>query len=299
MPTTLPTNTFGKTGLEVTRLGFGAMELRDGPRGRSVSEDRAGTVLNNVLDSGINFIDTSNDYGRSEEFIGRYISHRRDEYYLATKCGCVPGGGEHIWTRENIFRAIDESLERMKTDHVEVLQLHGASVEDCEREGIVDTLNEIRDQGKVRWIGASTTVPNLPTYIDWGSFDAFQIPYSAMSREHEGWITKSADAGIGTIIRGGVAKGEPGEGLGRAERWQLFDEANLGELQEEGESRTAFMMRLTLSHPQVQTIIAGSLNINHIQENAKTAQRGPLAPDVYEEAKRRLQAAGETPADTG
>ena len=69
----------------------------------------------------INFIDTSYDYGRSEEFIGRFISHRRDEFILATKCGCTfEDKGDHddtphVWTRENLLHNIETSLERMKS----------------------------------------------------------------------------------------------------------------------------------------------------------------------------------------
>src|SRR5664279_1438483 len=110
--TNLPTAVLGRTGLKVTRLGFGAMEIR-GSRiwgGRPVSDDQARTILNAALDSGINLIDTANDYGRSEEFIGKFISHHRGEYYLATKCGCqvVPRDEHtddtpHVWTRENLF----------------------------------------------------------------------------------------------------------------------------------------------------------------------------------------------------
>ena len=94
----LPRRTLGKTGLEVTTLGYGAMELRGAPRGPEVSDTEAEKVLNAVLDSGINFIDTSIDYGRSEEMIGKYISNRRGEYYLASKCGCVVGaqGCDHV-----------------------------------------------------------------------------------------------------------------------------------------------------------------------------------------------------------
>jgi aryl-alcohol dehydrogenase-like predicted oxidoreductase len=68
---------FGRTGLQVTNLGYGTMELRGTPRGRDITEEQAETILNKVLDSGINYIDTSIDYGLSEERIGRYISHRR------------------------------------------------------------------------------------------------------------------------------------------------------------------------------------------------------------------------------
>ena len=156
----LPTANRGRTGMEVTRLGYGAMEVRDAPRGRAVAEDQAENVLNAVLDSGINFIDTANGYGRSEEFIGRYISHRRSEYYLATKCGCI--GTDHIWTRENLFRGLDESLQRMNTDYVDVMQLHNPSVDQSERGELVDALQEMRQLEKVRWIGISTTLPHIP-----------------------------------------------------------------------------------------------------------------------------------------
>src|SRR6266404_1597068 len=81
----------GRTGLQVTTLGYGAMELRGAPRARDITEAQAETILNEVLEAGINYIDTSIDYGLSEERIGRYISHRRAEYYLASKCGCLVG----------------------------------------------------------------------------------------------------------------------------------------------------------------------------------------------------------------
>src|SRR3954449_5135569 len=87
----LPKRTLGRTGMDVTTLGYGAMELRGAPRGREVSDERASRILNAVLDSGINFIDTSIDYGVAEERIGKFISHRRDEFFLASKCGCLSG----------------------------------------------------------------------------------------------------------------------------------------------------------------------------------------------------------------
>src|SRR5437763_14358795 len=87
----LPKRMLGRTGMNVTTLGYGAMELRGAPRGRDVSEEQAQSILNAVLDSGVNFIDTSIDYGLAEERIGKYISHRRDEYYLASKSGCLVG----------------------------------------------------------------------------------------------------------------------------------------------------------------------------------------------------------------
>src|SRR5581483_187595 len=121
----LPKRTLGRTGLEVTTLGFGAMELRGGGRGGApaITDEEAEKVLNAVLDAGINFIDTSIDYGRSEELIGKYIANRRGEYYLASTRGRVRGGsqGEHVHTAKNIREGVEGSLRLMNTDHLDLV----------------------------------------------------------------------------------------------------------------------------------------------------------------------------------
>ena len=100
----------GRTDLDVTQLSYGAMEVR-GNRiwgGRPCSDEQADHILNAVLDAGINFIDTANDYGKSEMYIGQFLAKRREEFTIATKCGCtMQFAGDHdetphIWTRENI-----------------------------------------------------------------------------------------------------------------------------------------------------------------------------------------------------
>lgn len=288
MSHTLPTAILGRTGLEVTRLGYGAAHRR------SLTDQEMDAQLNAVLDAGINFVDTANDYGNSEEMIGRFLRHRRDEFILATKCGCSPDG--HIWTRENLFRGLHESLDRLRVDYVDVMQLHNPSVADCEEGELVDALQDMRAQGKVRWIGMSTTLPHLPTYLGWDVFDAYQIPYSALERDHETWLTTTAQAGAGTIIRGGVALGEPKVGLGNPERWKAFTNAAINELRQADESNTSFLLRYTLTHPDVHTTIVGTTNPAHLEENAQAVLAGPLSPDLYAETKRRLDRIGVAPA---
>jgi len=126
----LPKRELGRTGLQVTTLGYGAMELRGAPRARDTTEAQAETILNAVLDAGINYIDTSIDYGVSEERIGHYISHRRSEYYLASKCGCLVGApaargqrSPHVFTRDNILAGVEQSLVRMKTDYLDMVHI--------------------------------------------------------------------------------------------------------------------------------------------------------------------------------
>ena len=301
----LPRRSLGSTGLEVTTLGFGAMELRGRPGGPEISDGEAGTLLNTVLDEGINFIDTSIDYGRSEELIGKFIAHRRAEYVLASKCGCVPGAGmgaEHVHTAENVRNGVEHSLRTLRTDHLDLIQFHRSlSRAEFDAEGALAEALTLRDEGKVRFVGVSAVLPTLEEQIDMGTFDAFQIPYSAMQREHEDVIGRASAAGMGIIIRGGVARGTPDDWLGR--RYYMvsnetmrgyWERANLDDLLD-GMSRTAFLLRFTLSHPALDTTIVGTRSVDHLRQNLAAAVRGPLPDDVLIEAKNRLTAAGSTP----
>jgi aryl-alcohol dehydrogenase-like predicted oxidoreductase len=119
----------------------------------------------------------------------------------------------------------------------------------------------------------------------------FQVPYSALERTHERALQKAHDAGAGTIVRGGVARGEPGVSRGPRDRWKMWNAAGLDELLGDGETRTQWMLRFTLSHPGVDTVIVGTLDPEHLALNVGAAEAGPLSPDVYEEAKRRLDRA--------
>src|SRR5277367_865461 len=179
----LPKRKLGRIDFQVTTLGYGAMELRGAAAGGpDVSDEAAETMLNTVLDEGINLIDTSIDYGRSEELIGRYISHRRGEYFLASKCGCVSGGqmgADHIHTAANITTGVENSLRLMKTDHLDLVQFHRSlTLHEFNEHGALEAALNLKKAGKVRFIGVSGTLPNLAAQVDMGVFDVFQIPYS-------------------------------------------------------------------------------------------------------------------------
>jgi aryl-alcohol dehydrogenase-like predicted oxidoreductase len=308
---TIMTRTLGRTQADVTILGYGAMELRGEPRGPEIDDDTAGRLLNAVLDGGINLIDTSPDYGRSEELIGKHLGHRRDEFFLASKCGClieIPADAQppypHDYSPANVRADVEQSLRRLRTDRLDLVQVHmSPSVEQLRDNQTVETLQELQKEGKVRFIGMSGILPNLPGQIAMDVFDAFQIPYSAVQRDHEELITAAAGTGAGTLIRGGAARGAPSED----KNWRtgpLSQPAGLGQrnwaasglgdlLADSGMTPMEFVLRFTLSHPYLSTTIVGTASPGHLQSNIATAEKGPLPADLYAEAKSRLQPADE------
>jgi aryl-alcohol dehydrogenase-like predicted oxidoreductase len=291
----------GATGLAVTALGYGAMELRH------VGEAEAKRVLNAVLDGGIHYIDTSPDYGPSEAYIGKAIAHRRDEFYLATKCGCnVDEGGNrlepgHIWSREHLLRNIENSLRLLKTDHVDVWQLHGtlpAEMPGGQADPVIQTMQDLKRQGRVRYIGISlknggSNDPLYPAgygkyisgFVQWGVFDVMQVVYGGLTRRNESLIAHAAGKGLGMIIRGVVKRY-----YGNYD--ELFKQAKLDELVESGESQNSFLIRVALSHPGISTMIIGTKSVDHLAANIQAATKGKLPDEIYEEAKRRLDAIG-------
>ena len=305
----LPKRKLGRTGLNVTALGFGALELRGmvAGVGRELKPGQPERILNAVLDAGINYIDVAADYGEAEGHIGRCIANRRKEFFLASKCGCPPDVSKfepaertrygvplpqlHDYSRENIIKTCDQSLRRMKTDYLDVLQFHFSPARNIlEQEKAVQTLESLKRDGKIRFIGCSSILPNITDHIKMGVFDVLQVPYSALQPEHEDVIVAAARAGVGIVIRGGVAKGPPGKGQGSADLWDLWDKAELNELLD-GEHRTGFMLRFTITNPNIHTTVVGTLDPEHLLENIAAVLKGPLPASVYSEAKRRLAGA--------
>jgi aryl-alcohol dehydrogenase-like predicted oxidoreductase len=292
----IPKRTLGRTGLEVTQLGYGSMGLR-GPNTwgvRVVSDDAADEFLNAVLDAGMNFIDTSPDYGVSEERIGRFISSRRSEFFLATKCGCAYTQHEdhieidHVWKKDVVERNIETSLERLRTDHIDILQFHGGDAETLQREGLIDLLMDFKSQGVIGFVGVSSSLPHLPAMIDLGVFDTFQIPYSCLAPQHHDLITRTAETGAGIVIRGGVAQGGPDAEIQRPALNDVWSQADLDDILPEGMSRAELILRYTLSHPHCHTTIVGTCNPAHLAENFAAAEAGPLPENLLEEVSTRV-----------
>lgn len=290
----------GTTGIYITALGFGAMELRD------MEEKEASVLLNKLLDSGINYVDTSPCYGPSEQYIGNAISHRRKEYFLASKCGCILTTERgHSYDRKTISNGIENSLKLMKTDYLDVVQLHSAMPKDLpdgKYDDAIQTMLDFKKAGKIRSTGISfkngraDVDPMAPDkygflcikeFMDWGVFDVMQIVYGCMPRSSELAISKASERGIGLVARG-VVKNY------KASYNELYEKAGLGELCGEGEDKNTFFIRYAMSHPGLSTMIIGTSKLDHLAENIKSVDKGKLPDDIYAEAKKRLDSVGVT-----
>src|SRR5262249_38777192 len=145
-----------------------------------------------------------------------------------------------------------------------------------------------KQQGKIRYIGASSSLPELPAMIDLGVFDTFQIPYSCLALDHHELITQAGQKGAGIIIRGGVAQGGPDAEIQRPTLNELWNDAALDEILPAGMQRAEMILRFTLSHPHCHTAIVGTCNPEHLSENLKAAASGPLPQSLIEEIRQRV-----------
>jgi aryl-alcohol dehydrogenase-like predicted oxidoreductase len=298
----METKRLGKTDLYLTRLGYGAMELRNSHfrDGRVFTDRDAELILNRVLDAGINFIDTSYDYPHSEAAIGRFLAHRRNEFYLASKCGCTDQPGTngyhiHLWTRANLLANIETSLRRLKTDHLDLWQLHNPSLRDVLNGRLIEVMQEVKAAGKVRYIGASIKHPHAHGFIETGAFDALQMPCSALETDHEPLIAQAAAAGIGTIIRGGVAQGSALNTRPQViDKWRQWERADLDRFLLPGQTRCQFLISYLLANPAVDTLIVGTITPAHLDSNTAALAYGPLPPKTVEEVRKALLNVTET-----
>ena len=255
----------GQTGLSVSPIGFGAFKIGRNlnvkyPSGYELPDEPAvGRLLNGVLDAGINLIDTAPAYGLSEERIGAAISHRRDEYVLCTKVGETfrvdEATGRPISTYDfserTIRSSVEGSLRRLQTDAIDILLLHsdGRDLYILKQTDAVASLLRLKEEGLVRCIGLSgKTAAGHHAALDWA--DVIMAEYHAGNRGEEVVIAEAAEAGVGVLVKKGLAAGhlQPGPAI-----------------------------RFVLSNPAVASIVVGGLNLDHIREDVEIAGAMPVA----------------------
>ena len=289
----------GRTGLEVSRLGIGLSEIGFNLTMEEV--DRASRIMNTALDSGINFFDTAACYGISEELVGATVSHRRSEFVLATKAGhFLPRGTGEDWTYDLVVESVDRSLDRMRTDHLDLVQLHSCNVAVLERGDVIRALQDVKAAGKTRYIGYSGDNENAEWAVSSGLFDTLQTSFNLVDQKARKKLLPEAEArGMGIIVKrpignavwGAAADPRPYQ-HNSAYTVEYYRRAQVmqtdGPLAGEPGDRILLAMGYTLGHSEVDVAIIGTQRPEHMQSNIElVSDRLPIPPETIADLEMR------------
>lgn len=303
--------TLGRTGVQVSPLCLGAMMF--GPWG---NDDRADSVriIHRALDAGINFVDTADVYsgGLSEEIVGEALQGRRDEIFLATKffmpMSDEPNhrGGSRLW----IMRAVEDSLRRLNTDHIDLYQVHRPSA-DTDVEETLAALTDLVRQGKVRYIGSSSYSASQIVEAQWASRDrnlerfvTEQPPYSILVRGIEEDVLPTIKRhGMGSLVysplSGGWlsgrwrkdAAGKPTSSARPSARFDMSSLANQRKLdivedlavlaEQSGMTLIELAIAFAINHPAVTSAIVGPRTMEQLESYLPAAE-ARLSDDVLD-----------------
>jgi aryl-alcohol dehydrogenase-like predicted oxidoreductase len=268
---------FGNTGLKVSALGFGAGEIGD----YAISEKESEKTLNSVLDLGINLIDTARGYYASEVRIGKYISHRRNEFILSTKVGYGIEGYNN-WSYDIVIAGVDEALKLMKTDYFDIVHLHSCDLETLKRGEVIEALNKTVEQGKVKVAAYSGENEELKYAVDSNLFRSVQTSINICDQiDLDGSIKIAKNKGLGVIAKRPVANApwkylERPAGKYVEEYWHRWKTMNLPEQ----ENWLDTFLRFSVYAKGVDTAIVGTTNIEHLKSNIKIIEKGPLESEL-------------------
>jgi aryl-alcohol dehydrogenase-like predicted oxidoreductase len=314
----------GHSGLRVSRLTFGAMTLGESTqgfmKGVTSSDAEARRVLDAALDAGIDTIDTANVYaeGRSEELLGEWLAGRRDKVVVATKCrfptmgfvGVTPGPHDYGLSRKAILAACEGSLRRLRTDYIDLYQVHmqdgAVPIEETLR-----ALDDLIRAGKVRYIGCSNYTGVRLVESLWRAdhrnltpYASLQLQWSLVARDAERELIPAArQFGLGTMIWSPLARGflsgkyqrsmQPPAGARLASwqdsyraidtdyHWRVLDK--LREVARRRETTpAAAALAWLLAKPETTTIIIGARSIEQLQDNLRALTVRLAAEDLAE-----------------
>ncbi|MFQ3588112.1 MAG: aldo/keto reductase [Fimbriimonadaceae bacterium] len=281
---------FGKTDMNVSALGFGGAETGFGP----TSAEELGRILGSALDAGLNVIDTAECYGDGEEKIGKAVSHRRQEFFLFTKCGHASGLAGDDWEPDLLRRSIDRSLSRLQTDCVDLVQLHSCSLEHLRSGEVVEVLQRAREAGKTRYIGYSGDNEAARFAVESGAFDSLQISVSLADQSCLDTVLPAAEkSGIGVIAKRPIAnaawmhRDKLEEGAYARPYQDRLEALAYPFLASRDAASVQIALRFTLTCPVVSTMIVGTTKPGRWEQNAKTVELGPLDAGLFAEIRAR------------
>ncbi|MCU1289415.1 MAG: aldo/keto reductase [Acidobacteria bacterium] len=285
---------FGKTDMQVSVLGFGGAEI-----GQDVTREDVDTLLNAALDAGLNVIDTAAAYNDSEKLIGEAVGKRRKEFYLLTKCGALDGFTRYDWSKKGVIETIETSLRNLKTDYLDIVQLHSCSAEELRRGDAIEGLLRAQEKGYTRYIGYSGDNDAAETAVELDVFDSLQTSVNIFDQTPiEGNIARAAEKGLGVIAKRPIANAvwrfeELPENTYYHEYWNRMKKLKFEFTGKSVEEGTATALRFTLTIPGVDTAIVGTTRPTRWQENAAYALEGNLSGEEYEAIRNRWRETAE------
>ncbi len=278
---------FGNTGLDVSILGFGAMHIGSA----SVEDAVADKMLNEVLDLGINLIDTARAYGQSERRIGQFISHRRSEFILSTKVG-YDVQWQPDWTYEAVVGGIDQALKLMKTETIDIVHLHSCSLDILEKGDVIRGLEKQKKEGKVRFIAYSGENEALKYAVSTGRFDSIQASVNICDqRIIDNPLPEAVKRGLGVIAKRPIANApwrhsSPPVGHYSAEYWHRLKKMSIDL---HGLDWLELALRFSAYNEGVSTCIAGTSSTDHLKENLRVLEKGPLDGEIIQHIRSEFQ----------
>lgn len=266
---------FGRSGLRVSPLGFGAMHIND----TGTSEAEAGELLNAVLDLGVNLIDTARGYGLSEERIGRHLSHRRQDFLLSTKVGYGVEGLPD-WTYDCIIGGIERALRLMRTDWLDIVHLHSCPLHILQQDEVVRALDDARRAGKLRVAAYSGDNAELAAAIDDARFGAVQTSISICDQANlDQRLPQAAERGLGIIAKRPIAgavwrHAQRPDDFAEGQYWDRWQAMGFNALP--AEEHTGLALRFTAHLPGVSSSIVGTGRLANLRQNLALVEQGPL-----------------------
>jgi aryl-alcohol dehydrogenase-like predicted oxidoreductase len=237
--------------------------------------------LNTVLDNGINLIDTARGYGISEKRIGRHLSHRRDEFVLSTKVGYGIEG--HIdWTYDCIIAGVEEALQNLKTDFIDIVHLHSCPIETLQYGEVIDALEEVVRQGKIRVASYSGENEAFDFAVYSNRFGSGMASLNICDQRIIDRVLHLAkDKGMGFIAKRPIANApwhfkEQPVGHYSEEYWLRWREMKL----DLGIDELEIALRFSAFIYGVDSCIVGTTNVEHIKRNTELIEKGKLPEEM-------------------
>lgn len=287
---------FGKTDMQVSVLGFGGAEIGYNP---NQTQKEVNELLNFALDAGLNVIDTAAAYKTSEELIGKAVAKRRREFYLLTKCGALDAFTRFDWSKKGVLETIENSLRALKTDYLDIAQLHSCSAEILRQGDCIEGLQRAQEKGYTRYIGYSGDNEDAKYAIELDVFDSLQTSVSIADQSPiDTNIPLAVEKGLGVIAKRPIANAvwrhtEKPADVYHHEYWERIQKLKFEFLKKSLEEATAAALRFTMTIPGVSTMIVGTTKPGRWQENAKYVAEGNLSDEEYEAVRNRWREAAD------